>query len=110
MPPAFVSLINSCSWPRLLRECVVAVERLRFASLDRKACLQNAVVRPADVVAGRKGLLDDLQLMVHSGLEFEDDAAIADGFRLENYVPLTTIGDGVTRMQFFDGHQFGISV
>jgi hypothetical protein len=37
--------------------------------------------------------------MVHSGLEFEHYAAIAEGFRLENYVPLTAtvdIGDGVT--------------
>lgn len=51
------------------------------------------------MVPGREGLLDDLQLMVHSGLELKDHAAIADGFRLKNYVPLTAtvdIGDRVT--------------
>ena len=57
------------------------------------------MVCPANVVPGREGLLDDLQLMVHSGLELKDHAAIADGFRLKNYVPLTAtvdIGDRVT--------------
>jgi hypothetical protein len=33
--------------------------------------------------------------MVHSGLEFEDHAAVADGLGLENYVPLAAIGDRV---------------
>lgn len=53
------------------------------------------MVGPADVVAGRKGLFDDLQLMVHPGLEFEDHTAVTDGFGLENDVPLTAISDGV---------------
>lgn len=51
--------------------------------------------------------------MVNPGLEFEDHAAIADGFRLENYVSLTAtvdVGDRIARVQFFDGHQFGGSV
>jgi len=47
------------------------------------------------VVPGREGFLDDLQLMVHSGLEFEDHAAVADGLGFENYVTPTAIGDGV---------------
>ncbi|OOK76207.1 hypothetical protein BZL30_4274 [Mycobacterium kansasii] len=75
--------------------------------------LQNAVVRPANVVAGGKGLFDDLQSMVHPGLELEHHTAITDGLRFENYVPLTTtvdIGDRVTRVQIFDGHQFRGSV
>ena len=57
------------------------------------------MVCPANVVPGREGLLDDLQLVVHSGLELEDYTAIAEGFRFENYVPLTAtvdIGDRVT--------------
>jgi hypothetical protein len=61
-------------------------------------------MRPADVVPGGEGLLDDLQLMVHSGLEFEDHAAVAEGLGLENDVPLTAIGDRVTRVQSLDGH------
>ncbi len=75
--------------------------------------LQKPVVRPAEVVSGREGFLDDLQLVVNPGLEFEDHAAIADGFRFENYVPLTAtvdVGDRIARVQFFDGHQFGASV
>jgi hypothetical protein len=70
-------------------------------------------MRPAEVVSGRKRFLDDPQLMVDPGFEFENDAAVADGFRLENDVSLTAamhIGDRVAGMQFFDGHQFGISV
>jgi hypothetical protein len=62
------------------------------------------VVSPADVIAGGEGLLDDLQVMVHSRLELEDHAAVADGLRLENDVPLTAIGDRVTRVQSLDGH------
>jgi len=62
------------------------------------------------VVSGRERLLDDLQLVVHSGFEFEDYAAVADGLRFENYVTLAAIGDGVARMQCFDGHQFRVSV
>ena len=54
------------------------------------------VVRPANVVAGRKRFLDDLQPMVHSGLELKDHTAVADGLGLENYVALTAIGDRVT--------------
>ncbi|BBZ50149.1 hypothetical protein MHEI_18660 [Mycobacterium heidelbergense] len=56
------------------------------------------MVRPTEVVPGGEGPLDDLQLMIHSGFEFEDHAAIAHGFRLENYVPLTAtvdVRDGV---------------
>jgi len=71
------------------------------------------VVRPAEVVSDRERFLDDLQSVFNPGLEFEDHAAIADGFRLENYVPLTAIidiGDRIARVQFFDGHQFGVSV
>jgi hypothetical protein len=48
------------------------------------------------VIAGGEGLLDDLQLMVHSGLEFEDHTAVAVGLGLENDVPLTAIGDRIT--------------
>jgi hypothetical protein len=55
-----------------------------------------AVVSPVDVIAGRKRFLDDLQPMVHSGLEFEDHTAVAEGLGLENYVPLAAIGDWVT--------------
>jgi hypothetical protein len=68
--------------------------------------LQNSVVCPADVVPSRKRFFDDLQLVVHSGLEFENHAAFADGFRFENYVALAAIGDRVARVQCFDGHQF----
>jgi len=62
------------------------------------------VRRPADVVPGRERFLDDLQLMVHSGFEFEDYAAIADGLRLENYVSLAAIGDRVAGVQCFHRH------
>lgn len=48
--------------------------------------------------------------MVHSGFEFEDHAAVAEGFRFENYVPLTTIGDRVARVQFLDRHRLRGSV
>ena len=68
---------------------------------------------PSNVVPGRERLLDDLQPMIHPGLQLEDHAAIADGFGLENYVPLTAtvdIGDRVTWVQIFDGHQFRGSV
>ncbi|EUA15002.1 hypothetical protein I546_1502 [Mycobacterium kansasii 732] len=71
------------------------------------------MVRPANVIAGGEGLLDDLQSMVDPGLEFENHAAITDGLGFENYVPLTPtvdIGDRVTRVQIFDGHQFRGSV
>jgi len=54
------------------------------------------VVCPANVVPSRERLLDDLQLVVHSGLELEDHAAVADGLRFENYVPLATIRDRIT--------------
>ncbi|SOJ52666.1 hypothetical protein MSIMFB_00178 [Mycobacterium simulans] len=50
----------------------------------------------ADVVPGRERFLDDLKLMVNSGLEFEDHAAVADGLRLKNYVTLTAVSDRVT--------------
>jgi len=66
--------------------------------------LQISVRRPADVVPGRERFLDDLQLMVHSGLEFEDYAAIADGLGLENYVALAVIGDRVAGVQCFHRH------
>jgi len=68
------------------------------------------VVRPTDLVPRRERLFDDLQLMVDSGLEFEDHAAIAEGFRFENNVPLTTIGDRVARVQFLDRHRLRSSV
>jgi hypothetical protein len=68
------------------------------------------VVRPANVVAGRKRFLDDLQPMVHSGLELKDHTAVAEGLRFQNYVPLAAIGDRVTRVQRFDRHQLGCSV
>ncbi|BDE11710.1 hypothetical protein Mkiyose1665_12950 [Mycobacterium kiyosense] len=72
--------------------------------------LQVCVVCPADVVAGGEGLLDDLELVIHSGFQLEDHAAVTDRLRLENYVPLAPVGDGIARMQIFDGHQFGGSV
>jgi hypothetical protein len=50
----------------------------------------------AYVVPGRKGLFDDPQLVVDSGLQLKDHAAVADGLGLENYVALTAIGDRVT--------------
>ena len=53
------------------------------------------MVCPADVVPSRERLFDDLQLVVHSGLELENHAAVANGFRFENYVALTAIGDRV---------------
>jgi len=56
------------------------------------------------VVPGRERFLDDLQVMVHSGFEFEDYAAIADGLRLENYVSLAAIGDRVAGVQCFHRH------
>ncbi|OBK22106.1 hypothetical protein A5634_08010 [Mycobacterium asiaticum] len=65
---------------------------------------------PADVVPGRKGLFDDLQVVVDSGLQLEDHAAVTDGLGLENYVTLTTIGDRVTRVQIFDRYQLRGSV
>lgn len=74
---------------------------------------QNAVVGPADVVTRREGLLDDLQLVVHSRLQLEHHAAVTDGLRLKDDVPLTAtvdIGDRVTGVQCFDGHQIRISV
>jgi hypothetical protein len=68
------------------------------------------VVRSADVISSRERFLDDLQLVVHSGLEFEHHAAIAEGFRFENYVALAAIGDRIARVQCFDRHQFRGSV
>ena len=50
----------------------------------------------AGLTEAEKRFLDDLQLVVHSGLELEDHTAVAEGLRLENYVPLAAIGDGVT--------------
>ena len=85
-------------------KCAVAVDRLLAHIRLGKFGLQNTVVRPVNLVAGRERLLDDLQLVVHSALEFENHATIADGFRFEDYVPLTAIGDRVTRMQSLDGH------
>lgn len=73
----------------------------------------HAVVGPADVVTRREGLLDDLQLVVHSRLQLEHHAAVTDGLRLKDDVPLTAtvdIGDRVTGVQCFDGHQIRISV
>ena len=67
-------------------------------------------MRPADLISGREGFLDDLQLVVHPGLEFQDDATLAHGLRFQNYVALTAIGDRVARVQCFDGHQFRDSV
>jgi hypothetical protein len=64
----------------------------------------------AYVVPGREGLLDDPQLVVDSGLQLKDHAAVADGLGLEDYVALTAIGDRVTRVQIFDRHQFRGSV
>jgi len=34
--------------------------------------------------------------MVHSGLELEDHAAVADGLGFENYIALSAIGDRIT--------------
>ena len=72
--------------------------------------LQISVVRPADVIPGGKRLLDDLQVVVDSGLELEHHAAVADGFGFQDDVALAAIGDRVTRMQILDGHQFGVCV
>src|SRR5262245_14597250 len=95
----------------LKHECAVAVERLLAQC---SACeirgLQNSVVCPVDLVPRREGLLDHLQLVVHSGLEFENHAAVAECFRFQIYVPLTAVGDRVARMQSLDGHRFGGSV
>lgn len=41
------------------------------------------------MVAGREGHLDHPKLVIRFRLELEDDAALADGFGLENYVVLT---------------------
>ena len=59
---------------------------------------QNSVMCPTNMVPSRERLFDDLQLVVHSGFEFEHDAAVAEGFGFENYVPLTAIGDRVARV------------
>jgi len=48
------------------------------------------------VVPGRERLLDDLQLVVNSGLEFEDHTAFADGFGFEDDIALPAIGDRIT--------------
>ena len=45
-----------------------------------KIRLQNSVVCPTDLVPSGEGFLDDLQLVVHSELQLENYAAIADGF------------------------------
>ena len=58
--------------------------------------LQISMVGPADVVPGRERLFDDLEVVVHSGLQLEDYAAVADGLGFENDVPLATVGDRVT--------------
>ena len=57
--------------------------------------LQVFVVGPADVIAGGERLLDHLELVIHPGLQLEYHTAVADGLRFENYIPLTTVGDGV---------------
>jgi hypothetical protein len=72
--------------------------------------LQNSVVGPVNLVSSRERLLDDLQLVVHPGLELENYAAIAESFRFEDDVPLTAIGDRVARMQSLDGHRLWGSV
>lgn len=54
------------------------------------------MVRLSDVVPGRERLFDDLQLVVYPGLELEDHAAVADGLRFENYVPLAAVRDRIT--------------
>jgi hypothetical protein len=91
---------------------ITAERRKAYASRDwtEENSLQNSVVRPTNLVPGREGLLDNLQLMVHSGLQLENHAAIAEGFRFENNVPLTTIGDRVARVQFLDRHRLRDSV
>lgn len=46
-------------------------------------------------------------------LQLEHHAAVTDGLRLKDDVPLTAtvdIGDRVTGVQCFDGHQIRISV
>jgi hypothetical protein len=51
------------------------------------------------VVAGREGHLDHPKLVIRFRLELEDDAALTDGFGLENYVVLAAtmdVGDRVT--------------
>ncbi|OBK96981.1 hypothetical protein A5645_00310 [Mycobacterium asiaticum] len=62
------------------------------------------------MVSGRKGFFDDLQLVIDPGLQLKDHTTVADSLGLENYVALTAIGDGVTGVQMFDGHQFRVSV
>jgi hypothetical protein len=56
------------------------------------------VVCPADLVSSGEGFLDDLQLVVHSGLQLENYAAIAEGFGFQDYVALAAIGDRVARV------------
>src|ERR1700756_1659916 len=80
----------------------------RGSAMKRR--LQDSVVRSTDLVPGRERLLNNLELMVHSGFEFEDHTAVAEGFRFENYVPLTTFGDRVARVQFLDRHRLRSSV
>lgn len=65
------------------------------------------MVRLPDVISGRKGFLDDLQLMVDAGLQLKNHAALAVSLGLEHYVPLTTtvdIGYRVTGVQILDGY------
>jgi hypothetical protein len=63
--------------------------------LTEPGVLQVFVVGPAHVVAGGERFLDYLELVIHPGLQLEYHTAVADGFRFEDYVPLTAIGDGV---------------
>jgi hypothetical protein len=90
--------VSSTADGHLAGEYAVAVERLLTHIRAGRFGLQNSVVCPTDLVPSGEGFLDDLQLVVHSGLQLENDAAIADGFGFEDYVALTAIGDRVARV------------
>lgn len=80
-----------CSWNAILRqphsrgkpakhECAVAVGRLLAHYWGDENSLQNSVVCPINLVPGRERLLDDLQVVVHPGLQLENHTAIAERF------------------------------
>jgi hypothetical protein len=74
-----------------------AAEARAIAALPDRSTYSAS--RPADFVARREGLLDDPDPVIGFGLEFQDNAAVADGLGLENYVALPSamhVGDRVT--------------
>lgn len=66
-------------------------------------------MRPADFVSGREGLLDDPEPVVGLGLQFQDDAAVADALGFQDLVvfaPTVNVGDRVARAKRLYRHEF----